>query len=100
MLCDESGQWRHWRSRRRPLCSRLHGGRMSGIGLRERGIKAAERSGLLLAAIGCGGLLARGVAWAQTRESLAGERAAQALKSSIEAEAKEYNLRYGPVRYR
>jgi len=42
----------------------------------------------------------REVAWGQTRESLAGERAAEALKSSIEAEAKEYNLRYGPVRYR
>src|SRR5688500_5211814 len=62
-------------------------------------VKIANRSRLLIL-IGCGGLLSTGISSAQTRESLAGERAAEALKRSLEAEIKEYNLRYGPVRFK
>jgi hypothetical protein len=47
-----------------------------------------------------GGLLAGEAAFGQARESLAGERAAQALARSIEAESQQYNLRYGPVRFK
>jgi hypothetical protein len=36
----------------------------------------------------------------QERESLAGENAAKALKRSLEEEAAQYNLRYGPVLYK
>src|SRR6267378_2461008 len=50
----------------------------------------------LLAMVGGGGIFAGEGCYAQLRESLAGESAAQALKRSIEAE--QYNLRYGPVR--
>ena len=41
-------------------------------------------------------MFAAAASYAQPRDSLAGESAAQALKRSIETE--EYNLRYGPVR--
>ena len=34
---------------------------------------------------------------AQDRESLAGERAAQALKESAQAQAQQYNMHYGPI---
>lgn len=51
---------------------------------------------LLLAVMGCGGMLGGEAGYGQVRESLAGESAARALKRSIESE--EYNLRYGPVR--
>jgi len=62
-------------------------------------MKGADRSRLLLA-VWFGGAFAGNLANAQDRESLAGESAAQALKQSLEAEAAQYNLRYGPVRYR
>lgn len=53
------------------------------------------RSLPFLAACGC---LFGGIdGYAQTRGSLAGEEAAQALKESLAAE--EYNLRWGPVRF-
>jgi hypothetical protein len=54
----------------------------------------------LLALIGFGGLLATNIACGQARESAAGAGAAEALKKSLEAEIKQYNLRYGPVRVR
>jgi hypothetical protein len=62
--------------------------------------RASERFQLLLAVVGCGGLFAGRATHAQSRDSLAGERAAESLKGSIESEAKQYNLRYGPVRFR
>src|SRR5256886_4370201 len=46
--------------------------------------------------VACGCVFSGTVGQAQTRGSLAGEEAAQALKKSIAAE--EYNLRCGPVR--
>jgi hypothetical protein len=45
----------------------------------------------------CGCICSGPAGHAQTRGSLAGEEAAQALKKSIAAE--EYNLKYGPVRF-
>ena len=45
--------------------------------------------------VGWGAMFAAAAGYAQPRDSLAGESAAQALKRSIETE--EYNLRYGPV---
>src|SRR5687767_11466786 len=63
-------------------------------------VKAGRACKLLLAGIGCGWLLAKTPVCAQVRESIAGERAAEALKAFIEAEVKQYNLRYGPVRFR
>lgn len=48
--------------------------------------------------VACGFILSRLAGQAQTRSSLAGEEAAQALKRSIAAE--EYNLSAGPVRFR
>jgi hypothetical protein len=53
----------------------------------------------ILTMAGCGGVLVEN-AHSQTRDSLAGESAAQALKKSIAAEAERYNLRYGPVRFK
>ena len=47
--------------------------------------------------VACGCVFSGPVGQAQTRGSLAGEEAAQALKKSIAAE--EYNLKYGPVRF-
>lgn len=51
---------------------------------------------LLMAMLGCGGLISENTGHAQTRESLAGEGAAQALEKAIEAEP--YDLQCGPVR--
>ena len=62
-------------------------------------MKDSDHSKLLLAVF-CGGTFAGNILNAQERESLAGESAAQALKRSLEAEAAQYNLRLGPVRYR
>ncbi|MBU6400761.1 MAG: hypothetical protein KGS61_10610 [Verrucomicrobia bacterium] len=53
------------------------------------------RSRLLLTLISSGALCAGRTAYAQVRDSLAGESAAEALKKSMSAE--DYNLRYGPV---
>jgi len=47
--------------------------------------------------VACGCVFSGPVGQAQTRGSLAGEEAAQALKKSIAAE--EYNLKYGPVAF-
>jgi len=47
--------------------------------------------------VACGSIFSGPVGQAQTRGSLAGEEAAQALKKSIADE--EYNLAYGPVRF-
>jgi len=69
---------------------------MSPIQRRGSRIRSCERSCLLLAAIGCGGMFAGDTGGGGPRDSLAGEGAAQAFKRSIEAE--EYNIRYGPVR--
>lgn len=59
--------------------------------------RALTRHGhkLVMAMVGCG-LLSQKAGHAQTRESLAGESAAQALEKEIEAEP--YDLQYGPVR--
>lgn len=54
-----------------------------------------DHSKLLLAAVFVGHPVV-----AQDRDSLAGENAAQALQRSLEAEMAQYNLRYGPVRYK
>ena len=50
------------------------------------------------AVVACGLVFSGPSAQAQTRESLAGEEAAQAMKTSIAAE--EYNLSAGPIRLR
>lgn len=55
------------------------------------------RARILFGIIGWSGLLAMQT-FGQSRDSLAGERAAQRLGESIDA--REYNLSYGPVRYR
>ncbi|HEY5914232.1 MAG TPA: hypothetical protein VJA21_26895 [Verrucomicrobiae bacterium] len=47
--------------------------------------------------LGCGGALLEGWGLAQDRESLAGESAAQTLKDSVQAQARQYNWHYGPV---
>ena len=52
----------------------------------------------LLTLISCGGMCVGHTGYAQPRDSLAGETAAEALKRSFATEA--YNLQYGPVRYR
>lgn len=57
-----------------------------------------ERSRLLLTLLGCGGMFANVASHAQTRESLAGESAAEKLKRSVLEES--YNVRLGPVRFR
>ena len=59
-------------------------------------VKPAGR--LLLLLIGCGWVFAGETSHAQSRESLAGESAAEALKRSLQAES--YNQAYGPVRVR
>jgi len=67
----------------------------------HRGAGRAKPGGhlrLLLLILGCGGIFAWETGHAQSRESLAGESAAEALKKSIEAES--YNQLYGPVRVR
>ena len=71
---------------------------MSKFMRRGSRVKSGEHCRLLLAVMGCGGMFAGGAAQGQVRDSLAGESAAQALKRSIAAE--EYNLRYGPVRFK
>lgn len=48
--------------------------------------------------LGCSGLFCGAVGQAQPRDSLAGERAAQAIKRSIAAE--EYDLQWGRARFR
>jgi hypothetical protein len=53
-----------------------------------------------LTIMGCGGIFTRDEVHAQTRDSIAGESAAQALKKSLQTEAEQYNLRYGPVRFK
>lgn len=58
--------------------------------------KSGGRLRLLFAMLGWGGLFAGATGYAQTRESLAGQGAAQALEKSIESEP--YDLRWGPVR--
>jgi hypothetical protein len=45
----------------------------------------------------CSGPLGEVTGEAQERESLTGERAAQALKEAAQAHAQQYNLHYGPV---
>lgn len=45
-------------------------------------------------------MLMESTAHSQTHDSLAGESAAQALKKSLTEEAEQYNLRYGPVRFK
>ena len=45
----------------------------------------------------CGGPLTERMGRAQERESLTGEKAAQALKDAAEAEAGRYNIHWGPV---
>jgi hypothetical protein len=61
------------------------------------GTDAGNGFKLLFCLLGCAWpfLATRGEA--QERESLAGERAAQALKESAQAEAEQYNLHVGPV---
>jgi hypothetical protein len=72
---------------------------MNGAQAQGRSVRTAKRSRLFVL-IGCGGLLTTEILLAQSRESLAGEKAAEALKSSLEAEIKECNLRYGPLRFK
>ena len=69
---------------------------MSEIQRRGSRFKCGERSRRLLLLVGCVWVFAIDAGYAQPRDSLAGESAAQALKRSLEAE--EYNLHYGPVR--
>src|SRR6267378_5718203 len=59
-------------------------------------VKPTGHLRLLLVMISCGGIFARETGHAQSRESLAGESAAEALRKSIKAES--YNQVYGPVR--
>ena len=61
------------------------------------GIKGANRRLLIL--LSCGIPLGQTSAAAQERESLAGERAAQALRESADAQAQQDNLHYGPVAF-
>ena len=51
----------------------------------------------LFVLLGCSGLFFGIATRAQDRESLAGEKAAQALKESTQAEAGRYNIHYGPL---
>ncbi len=53
----------------------------------------------LFVLLGCSEPLLEISAPAQTRESLAGEAAAQSLKTAAESEAQQYNLSYGPVKF-
>ncbi len=46
---------------------------------------------------GCAGLFWASPGNGQEREPLSGEKAAQALKESTQAEAQQYNIQYGPV---
>lgn len=69
---------------------------MNLISRRAVRARSGKRFRLLLAMIGCGGIVAENTGHAQSRESLAGESAAQALEKSIENEP--YDLQYGPVR--
>jgi hypothetical protein len=62
--------------------------------------RAGRVSRVLLVGIGCGGWFGPERVYAQARESLAGERAAQTLQALTEAEVEKYNLRYGPLRFR
>jgi len=50
-----------------------------------------------LCLLGGSGPFLGSLAGAQERESLAGEKAAQALKEAVQAEAQQYNVHYGPV---
>src|SRR5262245_65398905 len=52
---------------------------------------------LLRFLLGFGAPLVEVMGWAQERESLAGERAAQALKEAAQVEAQQYNVHCGPV---
>lgn len=60
----------------------------------------SDRCKLLLAITGSAAIFVGNSVCAQDRESLAGESAAAALKRSLEAEVQQYNLRYGPVRFK
>src|SRR5690348_11271366 len=51
----------------------------------------------LLVLFGCSGLFFRTATPAQDRESLAGEKAAQAVRESAQDEAGRYNIHYGPL---
>src|ERR1043166_6530665 len=64
----------------------------------HRGTKYAIRWFVFFVA--CGGTVLERMAWAQDRESLSGEKAAQALKETAQAEAEQYNIRYGPLNLR
>jgi hypothetical protein len=59
-------------------------------------VTPGEHLRFLLALIACGGLFSEDQACAQTRESLSGESAAQALKRALAAEP--YDLNFGPVK--
>ncbi len=54
---------------------------------------------LLLLLGGCSRLFGAFTVGAQDRESLAGEKAAQALKESALAQAQQYNIHYGPFSF-
>jgi len=69
--------------------SRLEGGRV-GVGKTSR---------WLWFLLGCAGPFLEIPGGAQERESLAGEKAAQALKEAVLAEAQKYNMQLGPVRF-
>jgi len=60
-------------------------------------VSRPARLRILLGIVSWSGLLAL-QSFGQSRDSLAGERAAQKLRESIDA--REHNLRYGPVRFR
>jgi hypothetical protein len=62
------------------------------------GVGAALKPVMLL--LGCSVPFLALVSQAQERSSLAGEKAAENLKAANEAEAKSYNLHYGPVDFR
>ncbi|HWX21820.1 MAG TPA: hypothetical protein VN578_18110 [Candidatus Binatia bacterium] len=58
---------------------------------------ARSVSKLAMFLLGCSGLFLADGGNAQERESSAGEKAAQALKESAQAEAGQYNIHYGPL---
>src|SRR5213592_422101 len=67
---------------------------------RASGMKASSPvagSWLLVIGLTCSSLTPPGFSQSPPRESLAGEKAAEALKKQIAAE--EYNLQYGPLRF-
>jgi hypothetical protein len=71
---------------------------MSKIRRGGSGVQQDEHFRLLLVLIGGVAMLGKGDSYGQSEDSLAGEAAAEALKRSIAAE--EYNLQWGPVRFK